>query len=53
MAAHIYLDESGDTGWIFDKPYTKGGSSRYLIIAACLLPPDKDHKPERLLRHSG
>ena len=51
MAAHIYLDESGDTGWIFDQPYTKGGSSRFLVIAACMVPPEKDHKPERLLRH--
>jgi Protein of unknown function (DUF3800) len=51
MAAHIYLDESGDMGWQFDKPYTQGGSSRFLVIAACILPPDKDHKPERLLRH--
>ncbi len=51
MAAHIYLDESGDTGWQFDSPYTRGGSSRFLVIAACLVPPDKDHKPERLLRH--
>lgn len=51
MAAHIYLDESGDTGWRFDRPYTKGGSSCFLVIAACLVPPEKDHKPERLLRH--
>jgi hypothetical protein len=51
MAAHIYLDESGDTGWVFNQPYTSGGSSRYLVIAASLVPPDKDHKPERMLRH--
>jgi hypothetical protein len=51
MAAHIYLDESGDTGWQFDFPYTRGGSSRFLIIAACLVLPEKDHKPERLIRH--
>lgn len=50
MAAHIYLDESGDTGWQFDKPYTQGGSSRYLVIAACIVSPALDHKPERLLR---
>lgn len=51
MAAHIYLDESGDTGWLFDRPYTRGGSSRFLVIAASVVPPSKDHKPERLLRH--
>lgn len=50
MEAHIYLDESGDTGWIFDKPYTSGGSSRYLVIAACVVSPAKAHKPERILR---
>ena len=50
MSAHIYLDESGDTGWILDKPYTKGGSSRYLLIAACIVSPEKDHKSERILR---
>ena len=51
MAAHIYLDESGDTGWLFERPYTKGGSSRFLVIAAMVVPPEHDHKPERLLRH--
>lgn len=51
MAANIYLDESGDTGWVFNRPYTKGGSSRYLVIAACQLAPDVEHKPERLLRN--
>jgi hypothetical protein len=51
MAAHIYLDESGDTGWLFDQPYTKGGSSRYLVIAASKLSPAVDHKPERMLRN--
>ena len=51
MAAHIYLDESGDTGWQFERPYTRGGSSRYLVIAACKLSPQVDHKPERMLRN--
>jgi hypothetical protein len=51
MTVHIYLDESGDTGWRFDHPYTKGGSSRHLIIAACLLLPDVEHMPERMLRN--
>ena len=50
-ALHIYLDESGDTGWRLELPYTQGGSSRYLVIAACLLPPEADHKPERMLRN--
>lgn len=29
----VYLDESGDLGWKFDKPVFKGGSSRFLTIA--------------------
>jgi len=46
----VCIDESGDLGWKFDKPYRSGGSSRYLAIA-CLLLPDylKDH-PKRIVR---
>ena len=29
----IFLDESGDLGWSFDKPSGKGGSSRHITIA--------------------
>jgi hypothetical protein len=32
--AHIYLDESGDTGWSFALPYQRGGSSRYFVSTA-------------------
>ena len=48
--AHIFLDESGDTGWSFALPYTRGGSSRYLVIAACSLPEPMVAKPEQLIR---
>ena len=47
---HIYLDESGDTGWLFELPYPHGGSSRYLVIAACLLPEALLAKPEQVVR---
>lgn len=47
----IYLDESGDTGWSFDKPYGSGGSSRHLVITALAIPQHLDHKPAKLLRH--
>lgn len=47
----IYVDESGDLGWTFDRPYGQGGSSRYLTIAALLLPAEKDHLPQRIVRH--
>jgi hypothetical protein len=37
----IYLDESGDLGWKFDKPYGSGGSSRYITITFVLVPITK------------
>lgn len=30
----VLLDESGDLGWIFNKPYRQGGSSRFFTIGA-------------------
>lgn len=50
MAVHIYLDESGDLGWTFTAPYRQGGSSRYLTIAALIVPSHKLHYPERVIR---
>ncbi|MGE0049222.1 MAG: DUF3800 domain-containing protein [Acidithiobacillus sp.] len=50
MTAHIYLDESGDLGWQFGRPFKRGGSSRYLVIAALVAPPDKDMVTERCIR---
>jgi len=46
----IYLDESGDLGWKFTAPYRKGGSSRYLTIAAICVPPSKVYLLDRILR---
>ncbi len=46
----IYLDESGDLGWKFDKPYRNGGSSRYLTIASIAVSKNKKHLPKRLIR---
>jgi len=46
----VYLDESGDLGWSFDRPYGRGGSSRYLVIAALSLPVAEDHCPERAMK---
>lgn len=46
----FYLDESGDLGWSFDKPYRRGGSSRYLTISALEVPSDKKHLPKRIIR---
>lgn len=46
----IYLDESGDLGWRFDRPYRAGGSSRYITIACVLTPAEKEHLPKRFIR---
>lgn len=49
MQAISYLDESGDLGWKFHQPYRQGGSSRYLSLAAIILPFDKKHLPKRFI----
>jgi hypothetical protein len=49
-AISIYLDESGDLGWQLDKPYKKGGSSRYLTLAAIIVPATKTHLISRVVR---
>ena len=46
----IYVDESGDLGWSFEHPYGHGGSSRYLTIAALLVPDELDHLPKRKVK---
>jgi hypothetical protein len=47
---NVYLDESGDLGWSLDKPYRSGGSSRYLTIAALIIPKTLAHLPKRIIR---
>jgi hypothetical protein len=47
---NIYLDESGDLGWVFDKPFQHGGSSRYLTIAAVIIPKSLSHCPKRIVK---
>jgi hypothetical protein len=49
---NVYLDESGDLGWTFDKPYRHGGSSRYLTISVLIVPKDLSHLPKRILKKS-
>ena len=46
----LYLDESGDLGFRFDKPFRKGGSSRYLTFSFLLVPDQLAHLPKRLVR---
>lgn len=47
---HIFLDESGDLGWIFDKPYRAGGSSRFLTLAFLLVDKSTHNYPRRMVR---
>lgn len=49
MAMNVYLDESGDLGWAFDKPYRHGGSSRYMTIAFVACPPEKKYLLRRIV----
>jgi hypothetical protein len=51
LSTLIYVDESGDLGWSFDLPYGRGGSSRFLTIAAMVLPDTIEHLPRRKIRH--
>lgn len=50
MDATVFVDESGDLGWKFDAPYLRGGSSRYLTIAAVMVPNALVHHPARVIR---
>jgi len=47
---NVYLDESGDLGWKFDKPFRKGGSSRFLTIVALIIPKHLSHLPKRIVK---
>lgn len=47
---NVYLDESGDLGWAMEKPYRKGGSSRFLTIAYIICPPEKKHLLKRIVK---
>ncbi len=47
---HLYLDESGDLGWSFDKPFRRGGSSRYITIASALTSKDNVKHLGRLVK---
>ena len=50
MNTSIYLDESGDLGWTLDKPHNNGGSSRYLTLAAVIVPTTKTYLITRVVR---
>lgn len=50
MHGHVFLDESGDLGWTFNRPYRNGGSSRFLTIAYLICPVQELHIPKRIVR---
>lgn len=47
---NLYLDESGDLGWMFEKPFQFGGSSRHLTIATLIIPKNLSHIPKRIVK---
>lgn len=51
MSHKLYLDESGDLGWTFDKPFRNGGSSRFLTIAYLVVPNDHIKYCNRLVKN--
>lgn len=46
---HVYLDESGDLGWVFTAPHREGGSSRYLCLCFLILPKALKKKPGAII----
>jgi len=50
LSMNIYLDESGDLGFSFKKPYRKGGSSRFLTITFLIIPKELSKHPKRIVR---
>jgi hypothetical protein len=45
----VLVDESGDLGWVLERPYRQGGSSKYLTLALMFLPKVKKHLPKNLI----
>lgn len=50
MSHTVFLDESGDLGYKFTKPYRNGGSSRYLTMAFIVVPDAKHKLLKRVVR---
>ena len=45
-----YLDESGDLGFKFDRPYMKGGSARYLTISTIIVHEEDKQRLDRVIK---
>ncbi len=50
MALNVYIDESGDQGWILDLEYRSGGSSKYYSCAFLVLPVGLAGKTKKIVR---
>lgn len=48
-ALRVFIDESGDLGFKFTKPYGNGGSSRFLVIAYVMVPENKITFPHKIV----
>ena len=46
---NIYIDESGDLGWTFDKPNNNGGSSRYITISGLIIASEEEKHVKRFI----
>lgn len=46
---HVYLDESGDTGWSLSSPYRAGGSSRFLCLAFLFIPKSLRKRTKQII----
>ncbi len=44
------MDESGDLGWKFDRPYLKCGSSRFFTISIIVVHQNDKHRLERAVK---
>lgn len=47
---NVYIDESGDLGWILNQPFRLGGSSQFLTIAALIIPKTLSHLSKRITK---
>lgn len=50
MSHTVFLDESGDLGFKFNKPFLRGGSSRFLTMAFIVAPNSKKMFLKRIVR---
>jgi len=50
MEYDIFFDESGDLGWVLDKPFRKDGSSKFFSISYIIIPAGSQKHLSRFVR---